>query len=293
MASGPPVTARLAARGNGVELVNDGPPGSGTLSVTKVGVSTAGRDLGLVGASDSVNDEPTVGVTASVGFSPAGANNNFTISAIGPGTLLNGATVHFANDGVAGNNSATYNATTRVLTIDVDPATTTAQDIVDLLASNSLFRASLTASDGGTNNGSGAIGSLPADGQLSGGTADLLTGTDTNLSENAGIFSAVLKLRAAVLSGSLDDMTAAVAALDAGATTLSFARAELGARLQSLDVLADRLQSESITLQGALSGEIDVDFVAAVSELAARQASFDASLQVSAQIAKTTLLDFI
>ena len=85
----------------------------------------------------------------------------------------------------------------------------------------------------------------------------------------------------------------AVAALDRDATTLSFSRAELGTRLAGLDVLQDRLVAENISLKGALSQEIEVDFVAAVSELATRQASFEASLKVSAEIAKATLLNFI
>ena len=293
LASGPPVVARLATSGNGIELVNDGPPGSGSLKVTKSGTGSATTDLGLVAADASVNDDATAGAVASVSFSPAGNHNDFTISAASGGTLLNGVTVRFANDGVAGNNAVGFNATSRVLTIDVDPATTTAQDVVDLLAGHPLFRATLTSNDGGANNGSGTLGSLPADGVLDGGTADVLSGTDPNPQEVDGILSAVLKLRAAVVSGSLDAMTAAVDSLDAGAITLSFARAELGARMQSLDVLGERIESETIGLKGALSKEIDVDFVEAVSELAARQASFDAALQVSAQIAKTTLLDFL
>jgi flagellin-like hook-associated protein FlgL len=294
LASGPKVTARLAVVGNGIELVNDGPPNVGPLTVTQAGTSTAARDLGLVPGDSAVNSSPTPGLQASTAFSFAGGNNNLVISAAATGTVLNGVTVHWADDGVAGNNSASYNATTRVLTIDVDPATTTAQNVVDLLASDPLFRAQLSTTDGGSpNTGLGMLGAFPADQTLGGGTADVLTGRDTNGRKVEGIFSALIKLREAVMSGSTIELSKAVDALDGASLNLSFSRAELGARLKAIDALTTRNEAEDVTLRGALSNEIDVDFAAAVSEFASRQASLDASLQVSAQIAQSTLLDYL
>jgi flagellin-like hook-associated protein FlgL len=294
LASGPKVVARLATTGNGIELVNDGPPDAGTLTVTQLGTSTAARDLGLVPGDSAVSGMPTPGIRASTTFAFAGGNNNLTISAAATGSLLNGVTVHWANDGVAGNNSATYNAGTGILTIDVDPATTTAQNIVDLLSGDPRFRASLTPNDNGVvNTGLGTLGALPADQSLAGGTADVLTGRDTNGRKVEGIFSALIELRAAVASGSTIELSKAVDALDGASLNLSFSRAELGARLKSIDALKNRNDAEDVTLRGALSDEIDVDFAAAVSEFAARQASLEAALQVSAQIARATLLDYI
>ena len=195
---------------------------------------------------------------------------------------------------MVGNNAATYNSTTRVLTIDVDPATTTAQNVVDLLASDPLFRASLTSTDSSApNTGLGTLGAFPADQVLAGGTVDQLTGTDTNRRDVEGVFSALIRLRDAVTSASTIELSKAVDLLDGASLNLSFSRAELGARLKSIDVLKVRNEAEDVTLRGALSDEIDVDFAAAVSEFASRQASLDASLQVSAQIARTTLLDFL
>jgi flagellar hook-associated protein 3 FlgL len=294
LASGPKVTARLAAYGNGIELVNDGPPGVGPLTVTQLGTSTAARDLGLVSADSAVNSTPTLGLQASTNVAFAGGNNNLVISAAATGSVLNGVTIHWADDGVVGNNAATYNSTTRVLTIDVDPATTTAQNVVDLLASDPLFRASLASTDSSApNTGLGTLGAFPADQTLAGGTADQLTGTDTNLRDVEGVFSALIRLRDAVTSASTIELSKAVDLLDGASLNLSFSRAELGARLKSIDVLKVRNEAEDVTLRGALSDEIDVDFAAAVSEFASRQASLDASLQVSAQIARSTLLDFL
>ncbi|MBL9084038.1 MAG: hypothetical protein JNK76_19630 [Planctomycetales bacterium] len=294
LASSSPVVARLVATGNGIELLNDGPPASGTLSVTRLGTSSAAEDLGLVGASSTSATTTTIGNTATRTITFAGANNDLVISARGSGATLNGVTIHFADDGIPGNNSATYNTTTRTLTLDVDPATTTAQDIVDLLASDPRFAASLTTTDGGVaNTGGGTLGSLPTDSTLAGGTADVLTGIDANPQGVQGIFSTLLMLRDAIANSDNAALEKAVAALDRDATSLSFSRAELGTQLAGLDVLSDRLSAESISLKGALSLEIEVDFVAAVSELAARQASFEASLKVSATLAQMTLLDYL
>lgn len=293
-ASGSPVTARLVDVGNGIELLNDGPPTSGTLRITQLGVSSAARDLGLVSGTSNSSVDPVQGATASRTLTLAGANNDLVISATDSGAWPNGVTIHFADDGIAGNNSVAYDATTRTLTFDVDPSTTTAQDIVDLLAGHSMFRASLAPTDGGVaNTGGGTLGTLPADSTLAGGTSDTLAGTDTNKQQVDGIFTTLIQLRDAIANNDASALQKAIAALDISSLHLSFSRAELGTRLQSLDVLQDRLAAENISLKGSLSDEVEVDFVAAVSELATRQASFDASLKVSAELTKSTLLNYI
>lgn len=294
LASGPAVTARLATNGNGIELANDGPGGSSTLKITKIGSSLAAADLGLLSLTSDVSGTPVVGNSASATINFPGTNNNLIISARSSGTLMNGVTVHFQNDGVPGNNSVAYNASTKTLTFDVDPATTTAQDIVNLLSGDPQFQAQLTATDGVTaNSGAGTLGTLPANSTLAGGTADVLTGRDTNPQEVDGVFTALLNLRAGIESGDSATIQRAIEQLDRSTTNLNFARADLGARMNSLDVIQNRIEVENISIKSALSNEIEVDFASAVSELAQRQASFDASLKVAATLAKTTLLDFI
>ena len=161
LASDSPVTARLVQTGNGIELTNDGPPSSGSLSISRIGTSSAAEDLGLVNSTDNVSGAATIGSTAKSTLTLAGANNDLVISARGSGATLNGVTIHFADDGVPGNNSVAYNATTRTLTFDVDPATTTAQDIVNLLAGDPRFVANLATTDGGAaNSGGGFLGAL-------------------------------------------------------------------------------------------------------------------------------------
>lgn len=294
LASGPSVTARLATYGNGIELANDGPGGSGTLTISKIGSSVAAADLGLLDPTSIVSGNPVVGESAAATIVFPGGNNNITVSARSSGTLLNGVTVHFQNDGVAANNSVAYNATTRTLTFDVDPATTTAQDLVNLLSGHPLFEAELTATDGTVaNTGAGTLGTFPSDATLSGGTADVLTGVDTNPQEVEGVFTALIHLRNGILAEDQIEIQRAIEQLDRSTTNLNFVRADVGARMNSLDVIQNRIELENISIKSALSVEIEVDFAAAVSEMAQRQAAFTASLKVAATVASTTLLDFI
>ena len=126
-----------------------------------------------------------------------------------------------------------------------------------------------------------------------GGIADIHTGTDTNPFGTKGIFNSFLRLNEALANNDLLQVQRASQMLDDDINRLSFSRAELGARAQGLDVLQIRLEDENIELSKSLSQEIDVDIIEAISNLTARQASFEASLRSTASIFQLTLLDFI
>ena len=81
--------------------------------------------------------------------------------------------------------------------------------------------------------------------------------------------------------------------LDDDLDRLSFARAGLGARQQSVDLLERRLEDEVVELQSVLSEEIDADLVEVVPRLTALQTMFEASLQTIGQTFRISLLDFI
>lgn len=298
LAAGVAVEARLATFGNGIELVDEGPPSGGTLTVTALGAAQAARHLGLVSATSSTAQPATPGVAASTSYTLAGANNDLIISAAGSGTLLNGATVQFVNDGVAGNNNVSYDAANRVLSIDVDPATTSAQDVIDLIDAHPLaslyFTAALSPLDGGLpNTGLGTLGALPADQQLAGGTADVITGGDPNPIEVRGAFTALIRLRDAILANDSTAISRAVSLLDEATVNLNFARAELGTQLRTLDTLQVRLEDEEVQLKTVLSAEFDVDLIEAITELTTRQSAFEAALATAGAISKLTLLDFL
>lgn len=132
-----------------------------------------------------------------------------------------------------------------------------------------------------------------SDPPVSSGADQVLTGRDVNPIETAGVFTALVRLEEALRNNDSGGVGLALERLDAGAEQLVFTRGEIGARLQSLDVLTTRLEDEQIQLQEALSVEIDVDLAAAISELTSRQFAFQASLQSSASILQLTLLNFL
>ena len=120
-----------------------------------------------------------------------------------------------------------------------------------------------------------------------------MTGEDVNPQETEGLFTALLRLYEGLLANDMPEIQRAVDMLDQGTLDLNFSRAELGARQQSLDVLEDRLDSQEIELQAALSEEYDADLVETASNLVARQLAYEASLRVIAQILQMSLLDYL
>lgn len=296
VAAGTQVLARLSTYGNGIELYYDGPPaGTETLAVRGVDSATPATQLGLLPVGASVSNPPTTGALASVSLVIPGANNDLTIQAATPGLQVNGVTVRFVDTGLgAGNETVAFNAATRVLTFDVDTATTTAAGIAGVLAGSPLsatFNAVLANSDPG-NTGTGLVG-LGGAGTLTGGTLTLLAGRDVNPQETAGVFTAIRRLHDAVKAKDYRGIERAVELLDDGYRQLNFARGELGARQQALDVLDVRLQDEHVELRKALSADTEIDLIEATAELTARQTALEAALRTIAAVNRLSLLDFL
>jgi len=137
------------------------------------------------------------------------------------------------------------------------------------------------------------IGQTQSDPPEINGGVETLTGRDVNPLETKGVFNTLRRLADAIAAGDQAELERTSAMLDDDLNRVSFARSEIGARQQNLDVLGQRLEDEQIELQRALSVEVDVDLVEAISEFTARQASFQASLQTTAQSFQLTLLDFL
>jgi flagellar hook-associated protein 3 FlgL len=160
-------------------------------------------------------------------------------------------------------------------------------------AATATFAVLPGTSSAGENLGLIPVGASISASAVSSGGTDTITGRDVRPFEGDGVYHALVRLRDAFRANDLVEIERAAGLLDASFSSLNFARAELGARQQSLDVLSNRLQDEDVNLRGALSKEIDVDIVQAISDLTARQASFEASLQLTARTAQLSLLDFL
>ena len=123
--------------------------------------------------------------------------------------------------------------------------------------------------------------------------SDTLTGTDRNPLETDSVFNTLIRLRDALASNDLPAIERAAANLDNDIERVTFAQADVGIRFRSLELSQQNLQDEEIQLKAALSEEIDVDLVQALSDLTARQISLEASLRSTANILQLSLLNFI
>jgi flagellar hook-associated protein 3 FlgL len=121
----------------------------------------------------------------------------------------------------------------------------------------------------------------------------VLQSEDRNTIESDSVFNTLIRLKHALEDNDTEEIGRSIARLDTDASRVSFARAEIGTRLQSLEVIGTKLQDENVQLKSALSDDIDVDIVQAISDMTARQIALQASLQTASSLLQLTLLDFI
>lgn len=125
------------------------------------------------------------------------------------------------------------------------------------------------------------------------GTSEVLTGADPHPLEVRGAFNSLIRLYEAIQRGDLPQIERAAALMEEDFQRVNFARAEIGARGRSLETLSDRLADEEVQLQSSLSNEIDTDLTEAISKLTAQQATLEATLRLTAQTFRLSLLDFL
>ncbi|MCU0959827.1 MAG: flagellar hook-associated protein FlgL [Pirellulaceae bacterium] len=290
------VTARLAAFGNGIELVDDNATGTYELEVRRELVSQAAWDLGLIPRGDEMAGASPAGVaSAAVAFAPPQElNTALAFLAQHGGTRWNGVGVEFRDTLVGDVAVATFDAGANRLIIDMADGQTTANTVIAAVAAEGTLRAELDRSTDPTNDGSGVIvAPLGMAATLAGGTPASLQGADANPIETRGVFNSLIRLQQAIAEFDVTALERIVAMLDEDFDRLNFGRAELGAKGQSLDALAERNDDEQVELKALLSREVDVDMAEAASALLARQAAYEASLRAMASMFRLSLLDFV
>ena len=120
-----------------------------------------------------------------------------------------------------------------------------------------------------------------------------LTSEDRHTFEVDSVYNSLIRLRKALQDGDSVAIGEAIERIDVDLNRVISAVGEIGTRLQTLDVVETRLEDENVQLQSALSEEIDVDLVEAISNLTARQFALQASLQTAASIFNLSILDYI
>jgi flagellar hook-associated protein 3 FlgL len=125
------------------------------------------------------------------------------------------------------------------------------------------------------------------------GIGETLTGRDVNPQEVSGIFNSLLRLQSALVPFDRGRLERAVGLLDLDFDRLNLARGEVGARGKVLETVESQLEDEEILLASNLSDEIDTDLPEAISQLAARQAALQASLQLAGQVFQLSLFNYL
>ena len=288
------LVARLAAFGNGIELVDD-TMGAGQLGVSRTILSTTAIDLGLVAEGMTATTPTDTGSVAAVDVASAGLNNDLIFQGANVGTFPNGVEVEFVDTGIEAFN---YDQINNVLHFEIDVVGgTDANRIIQLLNADPTaaraFSVQLNPADG--NDGTGAVAAtVPATPLLlSGGTPSVITGSDQNPLEAEGLFTGLLRLQSALETNDNVQIQRAIAVLDQATVAMNYTRADMGAKQQGLDVLKDRLDVEEIDLREVLSMEHDIDIVEVISNLTARQMALEAGLRVTAAMSEMTLLNYL
>ena len=127
---------------------------------------------------------------------------------------------------------------------------------------------------------------------VSGGT-ETIAGTDVNPQETGSAFNALIRLKKALDNNDTLGINRAIGLLDGATSHLDLTRADLGAREQTLTTIGTSLADEQNNLQASLSNTVDVDMASAITNLTALQTSFTATLQMTAQLSRLTLLNYL
>jgi flagellar hook-associated protein 3 FlgL len=168
---------------------------------------------------------------------------------------------------------------------------------IRLRATDSTGAAGLTVRKANGSQAAIDLGLIPVGQETATATAaggiETLNGRDVNPGEVKGVFTALFRLRTALRDNDPILLQRASGLLDDGLTQVNLARADVGARQQQLDLLNDRIDGEAIELKASISTEIEADLATVISDFAARQATFQASLQATAKLLQLTLLDYL
>jgi len=262
-----------ASPANGLRLTDGG---GGPLAVQEVNNNTTARDLGILGSVpgnqlDGLDLNPLV--TA------------FTLAS----DLRNGGgfPIDTANGMVITNGTTNYTVT----------AADMAGTVGDLL--------SAINSAPGLN----AVAQISADGQrlelhsrLNGATLSVAENGGTSAADlgilSAGVradnvFTALIDLRDAMAADNQPGIVAAVASIDSAYERLLDSRAEIGGRVNRLEMHELRLGDESMNIERLLSESLDVDYAEAIMGLQSAQTVLEAALRATAQILPLSLASFI
>jgi len=121
----------------------------------------------------------------------------------------------------------------------------------------------------------------------------VITGRDPNPQEVKGAFNSILRLRQAVADGNTAEIGRASEMINRDIDRLSFTRGTLGMRLQRIDSVRTLTEDNITQLKSQESENRDVNFASLITELNARQATYEANLRLLAQANQQSIFNYI
>ncbi|MHC4697739.1 MAG: flagellin [Planctomycetota bacterium] len=141
-------------------------------------------------------------------------------------------------------------------------------------------------------NQSAAAGDLGLEQLVSGASTELL-GEDRNPARTDGIFSALIELEAALLVDNTPEIAAAAERLDPFMQEVIRNHGVIGARSQSMRSKMGQMEDAAAATEVFLSEVRDVDYAEVVTRLQQSMTQLQVNMQVSSQLLRLSLLDFL
>ena len=116
--------------------------------------------------------------------------------------------------------------------------------------------------------------------------------TDDN-QDYVDVFTTIEKLTEALENGESDEIGAYIGDLDQHINQVLNARADLGARMNRVELIENRLDQQEVIATQMMSNNEDVDYTEAITKLITQESLHRAALSAGARIIQPTLLDFL
>lgn len=128
---------------------------------------------------------------------------------------------------------------------------------------------------------------------IANGSLSVISGADVSGVEVEGVFTSLIRMRQSIESGQNLDMGRVTASLDQDVQRMSLARGLIGTRQQSIEQVKNLSAEQQVQLKQIESDQLDADLASVISDMTARQAALQASLQLMGNMSKLTLFNYI
>ncbi|MDR2346516.1 MAG: hypothetical protein LBE18_10650 [Planctomycetaceae bacterium] len=288
------LTAGLSEFGNGIELV-DSSFGESVTRVDRTLLSTSAIELGLINYGEEFREKTGGGEISSAVLNGNLLNSSLLISANYGGTYGDNVLVEFVE---SDDLSFVWDAASGTLRFGIESGVTTANDIISIFNEQAAERVrsmfsiqNATNEDGTSSSGDGLVNVGSA--ILSGGSDVVLKGDDPNPKEVESLFSAMIRLQAAMEKNDTREIERAAELLSNSIDKLNSTRTTVGVMLTSLDNVQEQLSNENVRLQSTLDTTYYIDYADVSLSYLSHQLSYQASLQVTAAMFQMSLLNYL